>query len=38
MAAVAMWRANSNCPLSHKPEQTYVVQMVKGESTCAING
>jgi hypothetical protein len=38
MAAVAVWRASSNCPVSHRPEQPYVVQMVEGERTCAING
>jgi hypothetical protein len=38
MAAVAVWRANASCPLSHRPEQPYVVQIVEGESPCAING
>jgi len=36
MAAVAVWRANTNCPLSHRAEQPYVVQTI-GESPCAIN-
>ena len=35
MAAVAVWRANSNCPLSHGSEQPYVVQLAEGKSTCA---
>jgi hypothetical protein len=35
MAAVAVWRANSSCPLSHRSEPTYVVQ--NRESTCANN-
>ena len=26
MAAVAVWHANSTCPLSRRPEQPYVVQ------------
>jgi len=32
MAAVAVWRANSTCPLSRRPEQPYVVQMTEPES------
>ena len=36
MAVVAVWRASSNCPLSHRPEQPYVVQVQTiGESPCA---
>jgi hypothetical protein len=38
MAAVAVWRANSSCPLSHRSEQPYVVQNLNlsQESPCAI--
>lgn len=39
-AAVAVWRAGSGCPLSHRSEQPYVVQIavdVPGESPCANN-
>jgi hypothetical protein len=36
MAAVAVWRANSNCPLSHRSEQPYVVQMT-GVPPCVNN-
>jgi|HubBroStandDraft_2_1064218.scaffolds.fasta_scaffold851017_1 hypothetical protein len=39
MAAVAVWRAGSNCPLSHRLEQRYVVQVVNPnrETPCANN-
>ena len=38
MAAVAVWRANSSYPPSHKPEQPYVVQIISNrESPCANN-
>jgi hypothetical protein len=30
MAAVAVWRANSSCPLSQRTQQPYVVQVVRG--------
>lgn len=41
MAAVAVWRANSNYPQSRRPEQPYVVQVAvdkpNRETACAIN-
>jgi hypothetical protein len=37
MAAVAVWRANASCPLSHRSDQPYVAHITQVEKTCANN-